>query len=119
MRSINQYLKEAKSKVKIRAQWTPELAQDLNAYHAIDAEAELTAILSEQIAAEINSGISNLLDINHNNTDVPNNIFLPNNYLGVGENIGSVLRITNLPNTPIGLTEGSVWRDSDGFLRIV
>lgn len=38
---------------KLRARWTPELAQDLNAYHSIDAEVELTQILSQQIALEI------------------------------------------------------------------
>lgn len=42
---------------KMRAHWTPELAQDLEAYHSIDAEAELTALLSEQIAAEIDREI--------------------------------------------------------------
>ena len=38
---------------KLRATWSPELAQDVAAFHNIDAEAELTAILSEQIAAEV------------------------------------------------------------------
>ena len=38
---------------KLRATWSPELAQDVSAFHNIDAEAELTALLSEQIAAEI------------------------------------------------------------------
>lgn len=38
---------------RIRATWTPELAQDLGAYHNIDAEAELTRILTEEIAQEI------------------------------------------------------------------
>ena len=38
---------------KMRAAWTPELAQDVSAFHNIDAEAELTALLSEQMAAEI------------------------------------------------------------------
>ena len=38
---------------KLRARWSPELAQDLNAYHSLDAEVELTQILSEQIALEI------------------------------------------------------------------
>lgn len=38
---------------KLRARWSPELAQDLNAYHSLDAEVELTSILSEQIALEI------------------------------------------------------------------
>ena len=38
---------------KLKAQWTPEFAQDLNAYHSIDAEAELTSILSDYISMEI------------------------------------------------------------------
>ena len=42
---------------KMRAQWTPELAQDVSAFHNIDAEAELTALLSEQMAAEIDREI--------------------------------------------------------------
>ena len=42
---------------KLRATWSPELAQDVNAFHNIDAEAELTALLSEQIAAEIDREI--------------------------------------------------------------
>jgi len=42
---------------KLRAHWTPELAQDLEAYHSIDAEAELTALLSEHVAAEIDREI--------------------------------------------------------------
>lgn len=42
---------------KLRATWSPELAQDVAAFHNIDAEAELTAILSEQVAAEIDREI--------------------------------------------------------------
>jgi hypothetical protein len=42
---------------KLRATWSPELAQDVSAFHNIDAEAELTAMLSEQIAAEIDREI--------------------------------------------------------------
>lgn len=42
---------------KMRSQWTPELAQDVSAFHNIDAEAELTALLSEQMAAEIDREI--------------------------------------------------------------
>ena len=38
---------------KLKAKWSPELGQDLNAYHNLDAEVELTGILSEQIALEI------------------------------------------------------------------
>jgi hypothetical protein len=44
---------------KLKARWTPELAQDLNAYHNLDAEVELTSILSEQIALEIDQEILN------------------------------------------------------------
>tara|TARA_R110000787_G_scaffold40894_2_gene101137 strand:- start:1512 stop:3023 length:1512 start_codon:yes stop_codon:yes gene_type:complete len=46
---------------KLRAQWSPELAQDVSAFHNIDAEAELTALLSEEVAAEIDREI--LLDL--------------------------------------------------------
>ncbi len=42
---------------KLRATWSPELAQDVSAFHNIDAEAELTALLSEQIAAELDREI--------------------------------------------------------------
>jgi hypothetical protein len=42
---------------KLKAKWTPELAQDLNAYHALDAEVELTTILSEVISTEIDRDI--------------------------------------------------------------
>jgi hypothetical protein len=49
---------------KLKAVWTPELAQDLNAYHSIDAEAELTAMLSEYISLEIDLEILDLLKAN-------------------------------------------------------
>lgn len=42
---------------KLRATWSPELAQDVSAFHNIDAEAELTALLSEQVASEIDREI--------------------------------------------------------------
>lgn len=42
---------------KLRATWSPELSTDVNAFHNIDAEAELTSILSEQIAAEVDREI--------------------------------------------------------------
>ena len=42
---------------KLKAKWTPELGQDLNAYHNLDAEVELTTLLSEQIALEIDREI--------------------------------------------------------------
>ena len=46
---------------KLKAVWTPEFAQDLNAYHALDAEAELTSILSEYISLEIDLEILSML----------------------------------------------------------
>ena len=46
---------------KLKAQWTPEFAQDLNAYHSIDAEAELTGLLSEYISMEIDLEILDML----------------------------------------------------------
>ena len=46
---------------KLKAVWTPELAQDLNAYHSIDAEAELTSMLSEYISQEIDFEILDML----------------------------------------------------------
>jgi Major capsid protein Gp23 len=46
---------------KLKAQWTPEFAQDLNAYHSLDAEAELTGLLSEYISLEIDLEILDML----------------------------------------------------------
>jgi hypothetical protein len=50
---------------KLKAVWTPEFAQDLNAYHALDAEAELTSILSEYISLEIDLEILEMLLQSH------------------------------------------------------
>ena len=50
----------AKTK-KLKAVWTPEFAQDLNAYHSLDAEAELTSIMSEYISLEIDLEIMDML----------------------------------------------------------
>ena len=49
---------------KLKAVWSPELAQDLNAYHSVDAEAELTAMLSEYISMEIDLEILDMLMAN-------------------------------------------------------
>jgi hypothetical protein len=49
---------------KLKAVWTPELAQDLNAYHSIDAEAELTSMLSDYISLEIDLEILDMLKSN-------------------------------------------------------
>jgi len=46
---------------KLKAQWTPEFAQDLNAYHSLVAEAELTGILSEYITLEIDLEVLDML----------------------------------------------------------
>ena len=54
---------------KLKAVWTPELAQDLNAYHSIDAEAELTQMLSEYISLEIDLEILEMLQQNAFTTD--------------------------------------------------
>jgi hypothetical protein len=54
---------------KLKAAWSPEFAQDLNAYHSIDAEAELTSMLSEYISMEIDLEILDMLIGNANTTD--------------------------------------------------
>tara|TARA_R100000005_G_scaffold95068_2_gene75169 strand:- start:1006 stop:2610 length:1605 start_codon:yes stop_codon:yes gene_type:complete len=54
---------------KLKVIWTPEFAQDLNAYHSIDAEAELTSMLSEYISMEIDLEILGMLSANANTTD--------------------------------------------------
>ena len=54
---------------KLKAVWTPEFAQDLNAYHSIDAESELTSMLSEYISMEIDLEILDMLILNAITTD--------------------------------------------------
>ena len=54
---------------KLKAQWTPEFAQDLNAYHSVDAEAELTSLLSEYISMEIDLEILDMLIVDANTTE--------------------------------------------------
>lgn len=54
---------------KLKAQWTPEFSQDLNAYQSLDAEAELTSILSEYISMEIDLEVLDMLIENANTTD--------------------------------------------------
>jgi hypothetical protein len=69
MRTINQYVKENKNKVKITSVnvnafarpintiWTPEMVQDISAFHNIDAEAELSRILNEELTRSIDNQI--------------------------------------------------------------
>jgi hypothetical protein len=79
---------------KLRARWSPELAQDLNAYHSMDAEVELTSILSEQIALEIDREILNDLVTQANGANMfwsraPGKFV--NKLTGRPENLGSAL----------------------------
>jgi len=75
MRTINQYVRENKNKLKltsvningftrsIRAVWTTEMIQDISTFHNIDAETELTRLLSEELSRNINDNIiRNLLN---------------------------------------------------------
>jgi hypothetical protein len=74
---------------KLKAQWTPEFAQDLNAYHSVDAEAELTGILSQYISMEIDLEILDMLIENAYTEDrwsAVNNISLDST--GVQTNLG-------------------------------
>jgi hypothetical protein len=54
---------------KLKASWTPEFAQDLNAYHSVDAEAELTAMLSEYVSMEVDLEILDMLIAAATNTE--------------------------------------------------
>ena len=54
---------------KLKAKWTPEFSQDLNAYQSLDAEAELTSTLSEYISLEIDLEIIDMLIQNANTTE--------------------------------------------------
>jgi hypothetical protein len=79
---------------KLRARWSPELAQDLNAYHSMDAEVELTQILSEQIALEIDREILNDLLVEAKGANffwsrAPGKFI--NKRSGVAENLASTL----------------------------
>ena len=84
---------------KLKAQWTPEFAQDLNAYHSIDAEAELTSILSEYISMEIDLEILDMLIANADTVD------------GWSANVASEVSVTTLPaaNTTEGGTQTALY----------
>ena len=89
---------------KLKAQWTPEFAQDLNAYHSIDAEAELTSILSEYISMEIDLEI---LDMLINNADTVEGWSAK-----VGNEISIASGLTDA-NTTAGGTEMPVFAAND------
>ena len=76
---------------KLKAVWTPEFAQDLNAYHALDAEAELTSILSEYISLEIDLEILEMLLQSHGGSrqvwSAINNVAVANDAAGSQTNL--------------------------------
>lgn len=85
---------------KLKAVWSPEFAQDLNAYHSIDAEAELTSMLSEYISQEIDLEILDMLIQNAQTTerwsavigqeyDTATNAFVSNNTAAQAYNQGT------------------------------
>lgn len=81
---------------KLKAKWSPELAQDLNAYHTMDAEVELTQILSEQIALEIDREVLNDLLMQANGANffwskAPGRFL--DKYTGRPQNLASALAI--------------------------
>ena len=49
---------------RLKAQWTPEFAQDLNAYHSVDAESEITSMISNYIAMEVDLELLSMLTDN-------------------------------------------------------
>ena len=87
---------------KLKAQWTPEFAQDLNAYHSIDAEAELTSILSEYISMEIDLEILDMLIRNADTVE------------GWSAKVGNDVTITDLtdPNTTAGGTDAPTFTNT-------
>jgi hypothetical protein len=89
---------------KLKAQWTPEFAQDLNAYHSIDAEAELTSILSEYISMEIDLEILDMLIQNADTIE------------GWSAKVGRDITVGGLAaaNTTAGGTDDATFTNSDG-----
>ena len=85
---------------KLKAQWTPEFAQDLNAYHSIDAEAELTSILSEYISMEIDLEILDMLIRNADTVE------------GWSAKVAQDVSVSD--NTTAGGTTATTFTNSDG-----
>lgn len=59
----------AKTK-KLKAKWSPEFSQDLNAYQSLDAEAELTSVISEYVSMEIDHELLEMIHNSANTVDV-------------------------------------------------
>ena len=92
---------------KLKAVWTPELAQDLNAYHSIDAEAELTSLLSEYVSMEIDLEILDMLITQAGTVDATP--FVADQALAGGETQGTMFqklgtKIQKMSNTIHQLT---------------
>jgi len=75
---------------KLKAVWTPELSQDLNAYHSIDADAELTSLLSEYVSMEIDLELLGMLE--HNAATTKTFAFTAQNALTGGETLATELQ---------------------------
>jgi len=83
---------------KLKAQWTPEFAQDLNAYHSVDAEAELTGILSQYISMEIDLELLDMLIQNAFTVDAwsaINNTVITSTGTGTSTVLGTPSSLTN------------------------
>jgi hypothetical protein len=70
---------------KLRATWTPEIVQDIQAHHGIDVESELVSLLSDEIARTIDSDIvTNLTNLISTTLDNDNNLNYLNHYINMG-----------------------------------
>jgi hypothetical protein len=88
---------------KLKAQWTPEFSQDLNAFHSLDAEAELTSILSEYISLEIDLEILDMLIQN-----VPTNqVEFWSAQVGTTVTAGAAAPVANSANSALYYTQMS------------
>jgi len=90
---------------KLKAQWTPEFSQDLNAFHSLDAEAELTSILSEYISLEIDLEILDMLIQN-----------VPTNQVEYwSAQVGTTVTAGAAAPTPIGSNSGLYYTQMSWF----
>jgi hypothetical protein len=96
---------------KLKVVWTPEFAQDLNAYHSIDAEAELTSMLSEYISMEIDMEILEMIDSAalHTDTWMASVGHVAGTDAAVGDNF------TSSPVTTSGVANASAYTQATWF----
>ena len=88
---------------KLKAVWTPEFAQDLNAYHSIDAEAELTSMLSEYVSMEIDLEILDMLFRNALTKDFYSAVIGENYDAGTG----AFTAVTSATGAPLAYNQGT------------